>query len=167
MSVADYPDLNSPELLRRLDAGGVDFVVIGGIAAVLHGSARITKDLDVCFASDAANLAALGGVLTDIDARLRGVDGDLPFVLDARTLRSVEVLTLVTPLGALDVLTRPSGAPTYDRLRRHADRVDLDGFTVLVASIEDLLAMKRSAGRPKDLADVAELETIARLRRRG
>lgn len=167
VSLADSPPLDSTELLRRLTTRGVDFVVIGGIAAVLHGSARITQDLDVCFATDDGNLHALGGVLTDLGARLRGVGEDVPFVADARTLRHVAVLTLVTELGALDVLTRPSGAPTYQRLRQRADRVDLGNFTVLVTAIDDLLAMKRAAGRPKDLADIAELEAIARLRRRA
>jgi len=167
VSVADYPALDSTELLRRLTARGVDFVVIGGIAVVLHGSARITQNLDICFATDDANLSALGQVLIGLDARLRGVDDDLPFVPDARTLRSVEVVTLVTNLGALDVLARPSGAPSYERLRRRADRFELGDFTVLVAAIDDLLAMKHAAGRAKDLADVAELQAIARLRRRA
>jgi len=139
-------------------------VVIGGIAAVLHGSARLTYDLDLCFAPDAANLSALGEVLVALDARLRGVDEPVPFVPDAATLRSIEVLTLATRLGDLDVLARPAGAPTYEALRRGAERYDLGGFSVLVAAVEDLIAMKRAAGRPKDLADVAELEAILRLR---
>lgn len=167
MSLADTPALDATELLRRLTARGVDFVVIGGIAAVLHGSARITQDLDVCFATDDGNLLTLGRVLIDLGARLRGVAEDVPFVADARTLRRVEMLTLVTELGALDVLARPSGAPSYQRLRQRADRFELDAFTVLVAAIEDLLAMKRAAGRPKDLADVVELEAIVQLRRRA
>jgi hypothetical protein len=106
-------------------------------------------------------------VLAELEARLRGVPDDVPFVPDARTLRSVGVLTLVTRLGAIDVLARPAGAPAYERLRRSADRFELDGFTVLVASIDDLVAMKQAAGRPKDLADVAELQAIVRVRRRG
>jgi Nucleotidyltransferase of unknown function (DUF6036) len=166
VSIADNPALDAIELLRRLTARGVDFVVIGGIAAVLHGSARVTQDLDVCFAADDANLSALGAVLVDLHARLRGVEEEVPFVADAHTLRRAEVLTLVTTLGALDVLARPSGAPTYERLRRRAERFELEGFTVLVAAIDDLIAMKQAAGRAKDLADVAELETIARLRRK-
>jgi hypothetical protein len=161
--VTGRPPLSADEILRRLVERGVDFVVIGGIAGVLHGSARNTFDLDICFATDDANLAALGDVLTDLGARLKGVDEDVPFVPDARTLQGVELLTLVTLLGELDLLSRPPGAPAYRALRRNADRYDLGGFNVLVASIDDLIAMKQAAGRAKDLLDVEELEAIKRL----
>lgn len=167
MSATDRPSLSADEILRLLVERGVDFVVIGGIAAVLHGSARNTFDLDICFATDNANLDALGDVLLALGARLKGVDDDVPFAPDARTLRQVELLTLVTRLGELDVLARPAGAPTYRELRRNADRYDLGGFNVSVASIDDLIAMKEAAGRPKDLLDIEELEAIKRLRRRG
>lgn len=163
----DHPPLHAEELLKRLTARGVDYVVIGGIAGVLHGSPLNTFDLDVCFATDEGNLAALGDLLVDLGSRLRGVKDDVPFVPDARTLKRVEVLTLVTELGSLDVLARPKGAPPYERLRRNADRYDIGGVNVLVASIEDLIAMKRAAGRPKDLAAIEELEVIARLRAAG
>jgi predicted nucleotidyltransferase len=165
VSRADRVELRPGEIVRRLAERNVDFVVIGGVAAVLHGSARDTFDLDVSYATNDANLAALGDVLTSLGARLKGVEDDVPFVADSRTLRQMEVLTMVTDLGELDVLAKPSGAPAYETLRARAERYELDGFSVLVASIEDLLAMKRSAGRPKDVADVAELEAIARLRR--
>jgi predicted nucleotidyltransferase len=156
-------ELDVARILRALTERGVDFVVIGGIAAVLHGSARNTFDLDVCFATDAANLEALGEVLVNLQARLRGVE-DVPFVPDAGTLRRVEVLALTTDAGDLDVLARPAGAPGFDSLRRRADRFDVGGFAVLVASVDDLIAMKSAAGRPKDRETVAELEAIRRLR---
>jgi hypothetical protein len=87
-------------------------------------------------------------------------------VADEQTLARVEVLTLETSAGALDVLMRPSGAPAYERLRKAATRVDLGGFAVLVAAIDDLMAMKRASGRPKDALDVEELQAIKRLTRR-
>jgi hypothetical protein len=159
------PDLEVDRIFAALAERDVDFVVIGGIAAILHGSPRITFDLDVCFATDPANLEALGEVLVGLEARLRGAPAGLPFVPDAATLRGIEVLTLRTSAGDLDVLARPAGAPPYAKLRERADRVEIEGgVTILVASIEDLLAMKSSARRPKDLADIAELAAILRLR---
>jgi hypothetical protein len=164
MASGARPSLHAEELLRRLTARGVDFVVIGGIAAVLHGSVRLTRDLDICYATDDGNLQSLGNLLVELGARLKGVPDEIPFVPDARTLRQVEVLTMITPAGELDVLTRPDGSPRYETLRRRAERLDLGGFSVLVASIDDLIAMKLAAGRKKDLAAVEELEAIKRLR---
>lgn len=164
MAPGESPDLDAPELLAALTRRGVDFVVIGGLAAVLHGSPRHTYDVDVTFAVEPANLDALGEVLVALNARLRGVLEDVPFVPDGRTLRAVDVLTLDTDLGPFDVLARPSGAPAFEELRRAADRYDVGGTTVRVASIPHLIVMKRAAERPKDLADIAELEAIARLR---
>ena len=132
---------------------------------MLHGSPRNTFDLDVCFATDAANLEALGRVLVALDARLAGVEDDVPFVPDAATLHRIELLTLVTSAGRLDVLGRPTGSPPFRLLRDRADRFDVGGFLVRVAAIEDLIAMKETARRPKDLADIAELEAILRIRR--
>jgi hypothetical protein len=154
-------------MLRRLTEAGVDFVVIGGIAMLLHGSSRLTRDLDIVFAADAGNLEALGGVLVGLDARLREIPDDVAFVPDAGTLRNVQLLTLDTTAGWLDVHRQVEGAPRYDVLRRHAERMDLDGFSVLVASPDDMIAMKLAARRPVDLIDVDELQAIKRLRRRG
>ncbi len=167
MPDVDRERLDAKTILRELTRAGVDFVVIGGIALVLHGSARATFDLDITYATDAGNLEALGGVLVALEARLRGVDDDVPFVPDAATLRNVELLTLRTVAGDLDVLARPAGAPAYDVLRRRAERLDVGGFAILVASTADLISMKTAAGRGKDLIDVAELQAIERLRRRG
>src|SRR5437763_14985070 len=96
---AEPPPLDVTRILRSLTEAGVEFVVIGGIAAVLHGSPRNTFDLDVCFATDAANLEALGRVLVALDARLAGVEDDVPFVPDAATLHRIELPTLVTSAG--------------------------------------------------------------------
>lgn len=162
--MAAWPELKIEELFERLTQRRVDFVVIGGIAAVLLGSPRLTRDLDICVSTEPANLDALERVLVELEARLRDAPDDVPFVPDGRALRQVELLTLVTSAGWLDLVVRPKGAPVYERLRRNAERIDVGGQTVLVASIDDLIAMKLAAGRPKDLADVDELETIQRLR---
>jgi predicted nucleotidyltransferase len=162
----EWPELDVESLLRRLTAGGVDFVVVGGIALVLLGSARMTRDLDICFANDTGNREALGKVLVDLGAQLRGIDGDVPFVPDARTLRGVQLLALTTSAGWLDVHRKLDGAPRYDVLRRNAERYDVGGFSVLVAAPDDMISMKRAAGRKQDLADIDELEAIKRLRER-
>ena len=151
-------------MLRPLTAAGVDFVVIGGIAMVLHGSARLTRDLDIVFASDPTNLENLGDVLTRLGATLRGVDDDLPFTVDGSMLDGIQLLTLETSRGWLDVHRAAAGAPPYAALRRRAERVNLGDFTVLVASLDDLAAMKAASGRPQDLADLEEIEMIRHLR---
>ena len=161
--VAAWPEFDPRALMGALTSRGVDFVLIGGFAAVIHGSPRLTQDLDITYADDGANLRALGDALQDLDARLRGVEEDVPFVPDERALRPIELLTLDTAAGPLDLILHPPGGPTYSALRRRAQRVDVGGLAVLVASIADLLAMKRAAGRAKDLADVEELEAIERL----
>jgi hypothetical protein len=153
-------------LLRHLTARGVDFVVVGGIAAALLGSAHETFDLDICPAPDAKNLDQLGAALLELDSRLRGIEESVPFVPDGPALARMEIITLDTSAGPLDVLMRPDGVPPYAQLRRRAERKDLGGFQVLVAGLDDLIAMKSSGGRPKDMIVVEELEAIKRLRRR-
>ena len=158
-----YPELHLSVLLDRLTDGGVDFVVVGGVAVIMQASPRFTKDLDICYDLARENLDRLGEVLVGLGARLRTADEDLPFVPDGRTLRQTQILTLTTPDGGIDLLVNPDGAPGYPALRRHASVVDLDGTTVRIASIDDLIAMKRAAGRPQDLVDIESLE-IARRR---
>lgn len=144
----------------------MDFVVIGGVAAILHGSERNTFDLDICPAQDRANLDVLGKALIEISARLRGIEEDVPFIPDGRSLSGIEFLTTDTTLGPLDILARPGGSPSYGSLRNRAIRLDVGPAGVLVASIDDLIAMKQSADRAKDREDVERLQAIARLKRR-
>lgn len=164
--MANWPEFHPGPILRALVAGGVDFVVIGGYAAIAHGSAQLTRDIDICFAPDEANLQRLGEALIGLEASLSGVSEDVPFVPDAATLKNTQVLTLMTREGRLDVLMTPDGAPTYPALRRHATHVEVDGVPVPVASLEDLIGMKRAANRDKDHIALEELEVIRRLRRR-
>jgi predicted nucleotidyltransferase len=166
-SWVEQPELRVRALLARLAEHGVDFVVVGGVAVIVQASPRFTKDLDICYALRQENLDRLGEVLVELGARLRGVDVDLPFVPDGRTLRRAQMLTLTTDDGALDLLVDPDGSPGYPALRRHADEMDIDGIVVRVASVEDLIAMKRAAGRPQDLVDLESLEIASRRRRRG
>jgi hypothetical protein len=151
-------DYHPATLIQALVDGGVDFVIIGGVAVVLQAMPRLTKDLDICYSTAEDNLDALGDVLLGLKARLRGVPGEVPFVPDGRTLRRTQILCLTTPAGDIDLLAQPEGAPNYETLRNYADVMDLAERHVHVASINHMLAMKRAAGRPQDLVDIESLE---------
>lgn len=161
--MSGWPELHLRALLARLVAHEVDFVVVGGIAMIAHGSARFTQDLDICYSTDTSNLEALGKALVELGAKLRGIPEQLPFVPDVQTLRRTMILTLDSDEGAIDLLVAPAGAPRYVLLRDRAIEAELDGIVVQVASLDDLEAMKRAAARPKDLIDLEEIEVIRRL----
>lgn len=148
-------------LLRLLQDRQVAFIVIGGVAAVAHGSPSLTRDLDICYDRSPANLEALARALQSVHATLRGAPADLPFKLDATTLRLGDHFTFSTDLGDIDCLGTPSGTSGYQDLIRAAADVDVGGFTVKIVGLEDLIRMKRAAGRPKDLI---ELEILGALR---
>jgi hypothetical protein len=164
--VASWPEFRPTRLLGLLARAEVDFVVVGGVAVVVQASPRFTRDLDICYAVGKVNLERLGSLLVSLDARLRGVEEDLPFVPDARTLRRTQMLTLGTREGDLDLLVDPPGSPGYPALRRRADVIELEGASVRIASLEDLISMKRAAARPQDQVDIESLE-VARGRLRG
>jgi hypothetical protein len=164
--VASLPDQTPRTMVRELVDNGVDFVIVGGVAVILQAVPRFTKDLDICYSPAQQNLDALGSVLLGLKARLRGIDEDIPFVPDGRTLRGTQILCLTTSAGDIDLLAEPSGGPNYETLRQRADVMELADRPVRVASIEDLLAMKHAAGRPQDLIDVESLEVAKRLRER-
>jgi hypothetical protein len=137
--------------LHTLDRHGVRFIVIGGYAAAIRGSPVITGDVDICYARDDENLERLAETLTELGATLRGAPPDLPFQLDAKTLKRGDAFTFNTTAGPLDCVGIPAGTSGFEDLGAEATNEDLDGLTVRVASIEDLMRMKRAAGRAKDL----------------
>lgn len=147
----------------------VRFVLIGGFAGRLWGSNSITDDLDICYARDDKNLEALAAALRELDARLGGAPPDLPFILDARTLKAGDHFTFATRFGSLDCLGTPKGSGGYPDLMRGAKEMSIGPVRVFVAALEDVIQMKRAAGRPKDLVEVEILaalrEEIERLRR--
>ncbi|MGA2455178.1 MAG: nucleotidyl transferase AbiEii/AbiGii toxin family protein [Solirubrobacteraceae bacterium] len=165
--MASQPEYHPAALVQALVDGGVDFVIVGGVAVVLQAMPRFTKDLDICYSTAQDNLDALGSVLVGLKARLRGIPETVPFVPDGSTLRRTQMLCLTTPVGDVDLLVDPDGAPDYDTLHQRASVMELSGRSVRIASIEDLLGMKRAAGRPQDLADIESLEVAQELGRPG
>jgi hypothetical protein len=157
------PDGSAPvfdprRILLTLADYRVDFVVVGGIAVQAHGHGRSTRDLDVMPRPDLANLSRLGEALGELGARLlRGATG--VDVTDPQILGRVPHAPLLTAHGRLDVLNceHTSGAPAYDDLRRRSSAVEVDGAIVRVAGLDDLLRMKRAAGRDIDLDDIGAL----------
>ncbi len=145
----------------------VRFVLIGGVAANLQGSAAVTYDTDICFDREEGNIEKLVVLLKNLGAELRASGGDddepLPFQLDARSIQAGGNFAFKTNLGDLDCIASPGGTSDFDTLAKKAHMVDLGNFKVAVASIDDLLLMKRKAGRAKDVAQILELEEIKRI----
>lgn len=148
-------------LLAALSRGGVDFVLIGGVAGGSYGSAYGTFDVDVAYARDRDNLERLAAVLREIGVTLRGAPPDLPFQLDAKTLANGANFTFATRYGALDILAEPAGAPPYDQLKLRSTTITVGGREIRVASLDDLIAMKEATGRAKDKLHATEYRTIS------
>lgn len=141
--------------------------MIGGVALSLHGSSLVTSDTDILYARDLANVERLATALGGLDVRLRGVPEELPFVPDARTLRAGMNFTFTCRYGDLDILGEVAGLTNYEGVRSRARVMRLDNRDVRVASVDDLIAMKAAAGRPKDLRAIDDLAAIRELELRG
>lgn len=139
---------------------GVDYVLIGGAAAVAHGSARFTQDVDLVYRRTSANIERLVSALRPFDPYLRGAPPGLPFVFDAQTVRNGLNFTLTTSIGDLDLLGEVPGMNSYEELAGDAEPVTLFGIVVSCVSLARLIALKRAAGRPKDYEAIAELEAL-------
>lgn len=154
------PAFDPLRALRTFRDRGVRFVVIGGYAGAIRGAPLVTGDLDICYARDRGNLEALAGALGRLGAKLRGAPEDVPFRLDAETLARGDHFTFATKVGPIDCLGTPAGTDGYRDLDARATDEDLDGLTVRVASIDDLIRMKRAAGRPQDRVAVEWLSAV-------
>lgn len=147
-------------LIRRLADGRVEFIVIGGVAANAHGSARVTTDLDVSYSRDAGNLARLVKALKPAKPYLRGAPPGLPFQWSVATLRAGLNFTLTTSDGPIDLLGEIVAGGTYEDLLPHSSTVRAFARDIQVLDLPWLLRVKRAAGRPKDLEVIAELEAL-------
>ena len=156
----DIPPFEPRSILEVMVRNGVRFIVIGGVAGQLHGSNSYTYDVDICYARTPENIERLSTALQEIGVTLRGADEGLPFKPDARTIKAGLNFTFKTPLGDLDCLGEASGY-TYEVLAPNAHPAALGGLTVEIADLDDLIRMKRAAGRLKDLV---EIENLSKLR---
>jgi hypothetical protein len=146
--------------LRALVEHGVRFVLIGGYAGALRGSPMITGDVDICHASDRENLERLAAALDGLGARLRGAPAEAPFLLDGRTLEAGDHFTFATDAGPIDCLGTPAGTDGFADLDASATDEDLEGVVVRVASLDDLIRMKRAVDRPQDRIAVEWLSAL-------
>jgi len=156
------PELDAGAILSALEKHGVQFVLIGGLAAIVRGSPFPTEDLDLTPEASRENLGRLSAALRELDAKVRSaeVDEALPFGHDADSLSAVRVWNLVTPHGVLDVSLVPTGTEGYPDLVRDAGDFALFGVTVKVASLADIIRSKQAANRPKDQRVLPTLREI-------
>jgi hypothetical protein len=151
------------EAFRTLTRHDVRYVLIGGLAGEFLGSAIATNDIDICYERTPANMDRLAAALRDLHATLRvaGVEEDVPFVLDGRTLAAGDSFTFKSDAGDLDVLGTPSGTGGFKDLDADATSYDLgEGLVVRVVSLDDLIRMKEAAGRAKDEAHLHVLTAL-------
>ncbi len=143
----------------------VDFVLIGGMAAVAQGSSYLTRDIDVCYAREEPNLQRLASALGPFAPRLRDAPPGLPFVLDVPTLRAGCNFTLTTSAGDLDIFGEVAGLGGYNTVNQYAESLEVEGLPCRVLTLEGLILSKKAAARPKDAGLLAELEALQALRK--
>jgi hypothetical protein len=148
------------ELLETLAAGKVDFILVGGVAATAHGSPRSTQDVDIVYRRGKDNLHALVAAIGPLNPTLRGAPAGLPFHFDVNTLTAGLNFTLTTTLGWLDLFGEIIGGGTYENLLPHSQTINVFGLSCRILNLDELIRIKRAAGRPKDLESIAELEIV-------
>ena len=149
--------------LQALHVQHVEFIVIGGIAARIHGSARITQDVDVVYARSDANIARMVKALAPFTPYLRGAPSGLPFEWSPKTVKAGLNFTLTTTIGAIDILGEVAGGGRYEELVGHCVTEKLFGHPTMVVSLPWLIHLKRAAGRVRDFDAIAELELLEQL----
>jgi predicted nucleotidyltransferase len=155
------------QLLQRIADAGIDFVIVGGFAAVTHGSSYVTRDIDLCLMLSEENIAHLRQALADLNPRHRMTPQRLSFLTYPPVGQPVQNLYLVTDAGVVDVLSSVLGVGDFARLKAQAEPLAVDGRTYSVMSLADLIAAKEALGREKDLLTAKELRAIEAKRRAG
>jgi hypothetical protein len=146
--------------VQALVDAGVEFLIIGGWSAILHGSSSMTNDLDIFFPRQPENLRQLVGALAPFHPRLRGLPADLPFIWDEATLRNGTIFTLTTDVGDIDLLAEVSGLGSFDEVQALSVTTEAFGRLVRTLDLKSLIKAKRAAGREKDLRTLPELESL-------
>jgi len=153
------------DIIVALVTDGIRFVVIGGVAATIQGSARFTNDIDFCYDTAPDNVERFAARLAQWNAYLRGVERGLPFVMDARAFRITPVMTLTTDVGDIDVMDIVPGVGRYEDAVRKSDRIAIGSVEFLSLTLDALIASKRAVRRPRDVEHLIELEALRALRR--
>ena len=151
------------ELLRRMVVAEADFVLVGGLAMTALGSDHVTTDIDFAISRSRENAAKVAQALADLHPRPEGWDETLPYPRDLETVRRATILTLLTDQGSIDLLAEVPGVESFQALKNRAISLSLFGHPMLVASLDDLISMKRAATRPKDRLHVMELMALTKL----
>lgn len=154
--------LRADEIFACLERHGVRYVLIGGLAAVLHGSPLQTFDADICPDREGGNLQRLAAALQEMDARLRTPDAEkgVAFPREAAFLANQRLLNLVTRFGDLDLAFEPAGIAGFADLASRAEPFTIQGTAVPVARLEDVIRSKEAANRPKDLRALPMLRLL-------
>ncbi len=147
-------------ILQTLVDHDVEFILIGGLAAIAHGSVRNTVDIDIVYHRTPENIRRLVRSVSHLDVSLRGAPPGLPFKFDELTVKQGLNFTLSTIDGPLDVMGEVAGDGTYDKLLSRSERLKFLGLECLCVDLDTLIHLKRSAGRKKDLLAVADLEAL-------
>jgi hypothetical protein len=152
------------ETILCLARAQVEFVVVGGISAVLQGVPVVTVDLDICYRRTPENLRRLAQAIAPYKPRLRGLPPELPGMVDERTLAFGTNFTLEIGDEALDLLAEMSGIGGYDQILPQVEEVLVEGVPIKVLGLQQLIATKQAAGRPKDVAALPLLKAALELR---
>ena len=147
-------------VLRAFEEAGVEAVLVGGLAATVHGSARLTQDVDFVYSREPRNIERLARALRPHSPYLRGAPAGLPFEWSAATIKRGLNFTLTTDIGDIDLLGEIPGGGDYQALLPHTIEVEIFGRRCRCLDLPALVRAKRAAGRPKDLEALAELETL-------
>jgi hypothetical protein len=148
------------DILRRLATNKVEFVLVGGMAGIAHGSSMVTEDVDVCAPLSVENISRILSAIGDLNPRWRMTPQRPAVPRDAQKLATYNNLYMVTDLGQFDVLGEITGVGSFDEVKRKSVELRVGGMECRVLSIDALIQAKRAIGRPRDVQAAMELEAI-------